>query len=64
VLQCAWSAAPADRALIFSNDPAKVWRSLAKQTKIREVGAGPADDPFAFRLVARPAAGAIETTDP
>jgi len=64
VLQGAWSAAPADPALIFSDDAAKVWRTLAKHIKIREVGAGPADDPFAFGLVTRPAASAIETTDP
>ena len=63
VLQGAWSTAPADPDLIFSSDPAKVWRSLAKQTKIREVGAGPADDPFGFGLVTPPVAGAIETTD-
>ena len=48
ILQGAWTTAPASPDLVFSGDPAAVWRTLEQQSKLREIedDFGPSQQPF------------------
>ena len=54
ILEGSWYIVPARAEMVFSTDPAHVWRKMVDRAQLQEVDATPDETPSAFALLFRP----------